>query len=82
MPRNRNMCSTRTPTGPAALQRNRKSAHTDSSQFFLHPRPPPPSYQASRDDLAVYAALAAKPDSKYPNAARWYSHISALLGAR
>ena len=41
------------------------------------------SYQASRDDLAVYAALAAKPDaSKYANAARWYSHITALLGKR
>ena len=44
--------------------------------------PPPPSYQASRDDLAVYAALPAAPDAKAaPHAARWYSHITALLGA-
>ena len=43
----------------------------------------PCSYQASRDDLAVYAALAAKPDAaKYAHAARWYAHITALLGAR
>jgi hypothetical protein len=55
--------------------------------LLLLPRNSPPSpkrsYQASRDDLAVYAALASKPDAgKYANAARWYSHISALLGAR
>eukprot|EP00898_Chlorokybus_atmophyticus_P004320 jgi/Chlat1/488/Chrsp103S01089 len=38
-------------------------------------------YQASRDDLAVYAALASAPDaSKYANAARWFKHITSLLG--
>ena len=56
------------------------------------PRPPPPpatsspspsrSYQASRDDLAVFAALSSAPCAKsYPAAARWFSHIKALLGA-
>lgn len=41
------------------------------------------SYQASRDDLVVYAALPKAPDAKStPHAARWYSHIKALLGAR
>eukprot|EP01026_Neomeris_dumetosa_P043088 TRINITY_DN359_c0_g2_i1.p1 TRINITY_DN359_c0_g2~~TRINITY_DN359_c0_g2_i1.p1 ORF type:complete len:237 (-),score=46.39 TRINITY_DN359_c0_g2_i1:47-757(-) len=39
-------------------------------------------YQASRDDLAVYSAIKSAPDcNKYPNAARWFSHITALLGA-
>ncbi|KAK9824330.1 hypothetical protein WJX72_009502 [[Myrmecia] bisecta] len=39
-------------------------------------------YQASRDDLAVYSALSKAPDAKtYPNAARWFTHIKALLGA-
>ncbi|BDA43727.1 Elongation factor 1-delta 2 [Coccomyxa sp. Obi] len=38
-------------------------------------------YQASRDDLAVYSALEKAPSAKeYPHAARWYSHIEALLG--
>lgn len=37
-------------------------------------------YQASRDDLTVYTAIASAPDSKYVNLARWYSHITALLG--
>jgi hypothetical protein len=56
----------------------------DHSRFFFLPSlPPPPSYQASRDDLAVFAAMASKPDvGKYANAARWYAHISALLGKR
>lgn len=40
-------------------------------------------YQASRDDLAVYSALEKAPSPKeYPHAARWYSHIEALLGQR
>jgi len=40
------------------------------------------SYQASRDDLAVFASLPSAPDAKaYPAAARWFSHIKALLGA-
>jgi elongation factor 1-beta len=39
-------------------------------------------YQASRDDLVVYAALSKAPDaSTTPHAARWHSHIKALLGA-
>ncbi|KAK9915051.1 hypothetical protein WJX75_004156 [Coccomyxa subellipsoidea] len=38
-------------------------------------------YQASRDDLAVYSALEKAPSSNdYPHAARWYSHVEALLG--
>nr|QBK96580.1 elongation factor 1-delta 2-like protein [Huperzia serrata] len=36
-------------------------------------------YQASKDDLAVYLALKDAPSSKFVNASRWYSHISALL---
>ncbi|KAL2608649.1 hypothetical protein R1flu_027222 [Riccia fluitans] len=38
-------------------------------------------YQASRDDLSVYLAIEKAPTSKYVNAARWYSHITALLGS-
>lgn len=39
-------------------------------------------YQASRDDLTVWSAIATAPDAKqYPHAARWWSHIKALLGA-
>jgi elongation factor 1-beta len=48
---------------------------------YLAPKSYITGYQASRDDLAVYAALSAAPDaSKYVNAARWYSHVTALLG--
>eukprot|EP00958_Prasinococcus_capsulatus_P006189 scaffold590_cov383-Prasinococcus_capsulatus_cf.AAC.13 len=37
--------------------------------------------QASKDDLAVYGAISAAPDAAaLPNAARWYNHISSLLG--
>ncbi|TXG51295.1 hypothetical protein EZV62_023819 [Acer yangbiense] len=36
-------------------------------------------YQASKDDLTVYAALSKSPSSDYVNASRWYSHIDALL---
>ncbi|KAG6468966.1 hypothetical protein ZIOFF_073661 [Zingiber officinale] len=36
-------------------------------------------YQASKDDIAVYAALNTPPSSEYVNAARWYNHIDALL---
>ena len=39
-------------------------------------------YQASRDDLAAYSAIAQCPDAKkYPHAARWWNHVKALLGA-
>jgi hypothetical protein len=41
------------------------------------------SYQASRDDLSVYVAFSAAPAAAtYPHLARWYSHVSALLGSR
>lgn len=36
-------------------------------------------YQASKDDLAVYAALSTAPSLEYVNVARWYNHIDALL---
>ncbi|KAL8118479.1 elongation factor 1-delta-like [Apium graveolens] len=36
-------------------------------------------YQASKDDLAVHAALAKPPSSNYVNVSRWYNHIEALL---
>ncbi|KAL0700220.1 hypothetical protein Bca4012_056342 [Brassica carinata] len=36
-------------------------------------------YQASKDDITVFAALAKPPTSQYVNASRWYSHIDALL---
>ncbi|XP_024371411.1 LOW QUALITY PROTEIN: elongation factor 1-delta 1-like [Physcomitrium patens] len=36
-------------------------------------------YQASRDDLAVYGALANVP-AEYTNASRWFKHITALAG--
>ena len=46
-------------------------------------RPAARRYQASRDDLAVYVAFGAAPAAaSAPHAARWYSHISALLGSR
>ncbi|GJP46385.1 hypothetical protein CLOM_g5679 [Closterium sp. NIES-68] len=37
-------------------------------------------FQASRDDLTVYSALKTFPKG-YTNAARWYTHIKALLGS-
>ncbi|XWS47817.1 hypothetical protein CRYUN_Cryun13aG0017800 [Craigia yunnanensis] len=36
-------------------------------------------YQASKDDITVYAALSGAPSSSYVNASRWYNHIDALL---
>ncbi|BBN18326.1 elongation factor 1-beta [Marchantia polymorpha subsp. ruderalis] len=38
-------------------------------------------YQASRDDLSVYLAISKTPSAKFVNLARWYDHISALLGS-
>ncbi|GMJ00096.1 hypothetical protein like AT2G18110 [Hibiscus trionum] len=36
-------------------------------------------YQASKDDITVYAALSGAPSSSYVNVSRWYNHIDALL---
>ncbi|MED6159484.1 hypothetical protein PIB30_042681, partial [Stylosanthes scabra] len=36
-------------------------------------------YQASKDDLTVYAALSKAPSDEYVNVSRWYKHIHALL---
>nr|AFC01201.1 translation elongation factor [Ammopiptanthus mongolicus] len=36
-------------------------------------------YQASKDDLTVYAALPEVPSDKYVNVSRWFNHIDALL---
>ncbi|XP_047945527.1 elongation factor 1-delta-like [Salvia hispanica] len=36
-------------------------------------------YQASKDDLTVYAAIAKPPSSDYVNLSRWFNHIDALL---
>jgi len=36
-------------------------------------------YQASKDDMAVYAEFSLPPPSKYTNVVRWYNHIDALL---
>ncbi|GMP76604.1 hypothetical protein CsSME_00033210 [Camellia sinensis var. sinensis] len=36
-------------------------------------------YQASKDDIAVHAALSKPPPSEFVNASRWYNHIEALL---
>ncbi|XP_054810188.1 elongation factor 1-delta 1-like isoform X2 [Prosopis cineraria] len=36
-------------------------------------------YQASKDDITVYAALSKAPSAEYVNASRWYKHIDALL---
>lgn len=36
-------------------------------------------YQASKDDVTVYAALSTVPSDEYVNVSRWYKHIDALL---
>jgi elongation factor 1-beta len=36
-------------------------------------------YQASKDDITVYAALPKAPSAEYVNVSRWYNHIEALL---
>ncbi|KAK3043274.1 hypothetical protein RJ639_002517 [Escallonia herrerae] len=36
-------------------------------------------YQASKDDLTVYAALSKPPSPEYVNVSRWYIHIDAPL---
>ncbi|KAG6754186.1 hypothetical protein POTOM_042197 [Populus tomentosa] len=36
-------------------------------------------YQASKDDLTVFAALSSAPAAEYVNVSRWYTHIDALL---
>ena len=37
------------------------------------------SYQASKDDITVHAALSSAPSAEYVNVSRWYNHIEALL---
>ncbi|KAG6753206.1 hypothetical protein POTOM_043253 [Populus tomentosa] len=36
-------------------------------------------YQASKDDLTVFAAFSSAPAAEYVNVSRWYTHIDALL---
>ncbi|KAL9227082.1 hypothetical protein vseg_002819 [Gypsophila vaccaria] len=36
-------------------------------------------YEASKDDLTVYAAISNAPSAEYVNVLRWYKHIDALL---
>ncbi|EEF51802.1 elongation factor 1-beta, putative [Ricinus communis] len=36
-------------------------------------------YQASKDDVTVYAAISNAPSSEYVNVSRWFHHIDALL---
>ncbi|KAF7832934.1 elongation factor 1-delta-like [Senna tora] len=36
-------------------------------------------YQASKDNVTVYAALSKAPSAEYVNVSRWYKHIDALL---
>nr|KYP69569.1 Elongation factor 1-delta [Cajanus cajan] len=46
---------------------------------YLLPRSYITGYQASKDDLTVYAALPNAPSDEYVNVSRWYKHIDALL---
>ncbi|ESW32672.1 hypothetical protein PHAVU_001G007700 [Phaseolus vulgaris] len=46
---------------------------------YLLPRSYITGYQASKDDLTVYAALPTAPSAEYVNVSRWYKHIDALL---
>ena len=40
-------------------------------------------WKVTSDDMSVYNALTQKPDAvKYPHVARWWTHITAVLGAR
>lgn len=36
--------------------------------------------QASKDDLAVFSVMTVPDPASFPNASRWYNHISALVG--
>merc|ERR1719231_752138 len=57
--------------------------HTDVKSLDAHmsTRSYVSGYQASKDDLTVYAAMPVAPDAKAsPHAARWYAHVKALLG--
>lgn len=36
-------------------------------------------FQASKDDVTVYAALSKAPSEEFVNVSRWYKHIDALL---
>ncbi|KAI4336309.1 hypothetical protein L6164_014848 [Bauhinia variegata] len=36
-------------------------------------------FQASKDDVTVYATLSKAPSAEYVNVSRWYNHIDALL---
>lgn len=49
--------------------------------YFL-PWNPSFRYQASKDDLAVHAALSKAPSADYVNVSQWYNHIEALLRIR
>eukprot|EP00270_Netrium_digitus_P014924 TRINITY_DN5154_c0_g3_i1.p1 TRINITY_DN5154_c0_g3~~TRINITY_DN5154_c0_g3_i1.p1 ORF type:complete len:264 (+),score=105.13 TRINITY_DN5154_c0_g3_i1:50-793(+) len=58
------------------------AAGLEELNSFLLTRSYISGYSASRDDLAVYSALASAPSAaEYVNAARWYKHITALLGS-
>ncbi|ESW09920.1 hypothetical protein PHAVU_009G167000 [Phaseolus vulgaris] len=46
---------------------------------YLLPRSYITGYQASKDDLTVYAALPTAPSAEYVNVSRWFKHIDALL---
>ncbi|KAL5192158.1 Elongation factor 1-delta [Glycine soja] len=46
---------------------------------YLLPRSYITGYQATKDDLTVYAALPTAPSDEYGNVSRWYKHIDALL---
>lgn len=39
----------------------------------------PFSYQASKDDITVHAALSEAPSAEFVNVSRWYNHIDSLL---
>jgi len=38
-------------------------------------------HQATQDDITVFGALSKDPGSSFPNASRWYNHLSALLAS-
>eukprot|EP00244_Chara_vulgaris_P010657 TRINITY_DN497_c0_g1_i2.p1 TRINITY_DN497_c0_g1~~TRINITY_DN497_c0_g1_i2.p1 ORF type:complete len:237 (-),score=79.69 TRINITY_DN497_c0_g1_i2:776-1486(-) len=65
--------------GAVAFENLSSSAGLKALDDYLLTRSYITGSQASRDDLAVYLALSSAPSKEYVNAARWYTHITALL---
>ncbi|KAJ0973683.1 hypothetical protein J5N97_015648 [Dioscorea zingiberensis] len=62
-----------------ALHNVNSAAGLQKLNDFLLTRSYITGYQASKDDLSVFASISSAPSSDYVNVSRWYNHIDALI---